>query len=166
MPVGQEVCAKLYSHSLQSYNWLQETLPAWGSHLLAVVKPGLQLAWTHTNATVSFLSAHCASYLACFGDSLAVFLQRVQLPEALHQLFHSLKELLLLFYHSVLLPLWHLLLAVLAQVQEHCHEACRGEVTWACIKTQFSEAARWTWLCLQDVTVAFLDWVLAMISQQ
>lgn len=50
---------------------------------------------------------------------------QVQLPEALQQLFHALKELLLLFYHSVLLPTWHMLLAALAQVQEHCHEACR-----------------------------------------
>ncbi|XP_075811300.1 transmembrane protein 214 [Microtus pennsylvanicus] len=162
LPVGQQVCAKLYSSSLQSYNWLQETLPAYSSHLIAVVQPGLQLAWTYTNATVSFLSAHCA----CFGDSFTGFLQRAQLPEALHQLFHSLKELLLLFHHSVLLPMWHLLLVALAQAQEYCHEACRGKVTWDCIKTQFSEAARWTWLCLQDVTVAFLDWALAMISQQ
>ncbi|CAO2604091.1 Transmembrane protein 214 [Lemmus lemmus] len=168
LPVGQQVCAKLYSSSLQSYNRLQETLPAYSSHLIAVVQPGLQLVWTYTNATVSFLSAHCASYLACFGDSFTGFLQRlqVQLPEALHQLFHSLKELLLLFHHSVLLPMWQLLLVVLAQAQEYCHGACRGEVTWDCIKTQFSEAARWTWLCLQDVTVAFLDWALAMISQQ
>lgn len=166
LPVGQQVCAKLYSSSLQSYNWLQETLPVYSSHLIAAVQPGLQLAWTYTNATVSFLSAHCASYLACFGDSFSGFLQRVQLPEALHQLFHSLKELLLLFHHSVLLPMWHLLLVALAQAQEYCHEACRGEVTWDCIKTQFSEAARWIWLCLQDVTVAFLDWALAMISQQ
>ncbi|KAK7808382.1 hypothetical protein U0070_023383 [Myodes glareolus] len=166
LPVGQQVCAKLYSSSLQSYNWLQETLPVYSSHLIAVVQPGLQLAWTYTNATVSFLSAHCASYLACFGDSFSDFLQRVQLPEALRQLFHSLKELLLLFHHSVLLPMWHLLLVALAQAQEYCHEACRGEVTWDCIKTQFSEAARWIWLCLQDVTVAFLDWALAMISQQ
>uniref|UniRef100_A0A8C2N6R2 Transmembrane protein 214 n=1 Tax=Cricetulus griseus TaxID=10029 RepID=A0A8C2N6R2_CRIGR len=166
LPVGQHLCAKLYSCSIQSYSWLQETLPAYGSHLLAVIQPSLQLAWTHTDATVSFLSAHCASYLAYFGDSLAGFLQRVQLPEALHQLLHSLKDLLLLFYHSVLLPLWHLLLAALARAQEHCHQACRGEVTWDCIKTQFGEAARWTWLCLQDVTVAFLDWALAMISQQ
>lgn len=52
------------------YSWLQGTLPACGSHLLAVVQPSLQLAWTHTNATVSFLSAR-------FGDSLAGFLQRV-----------------------------------------------------------------------------------------
>lgn len=50
---------------------------------------------------------------------------QVQLPEALQQLFHALKELLLLFYHNVLLPTWHMLLAALAQVQEHCHEACR-----------------------------------------
>ncbi|XP_034370205.1 transmembrane protein 214 isoform X2 [Arvicanthis niloticus] len=166
LPVGQQVCAQLYSYSLQSYNWLQETLPACGSHLLAVVQPSLQLAWTHIYATFSFLSAHCASYLACISDSLANFFQRVHLPEALQQLFHSLKELLLLFHHSVLLPAWHLLLAALAQVQEHCHEACRGEVTWDCIKTQFSKAAQWTWLCLQDVTVAFLDWALTMISQQ
>lgn len=166
LPVAQQVYAKLYSYSLQSYNWLQETLPACGSYLLAVVQPSLQLAWTYIYATFSFLSAHCASYLAFFSDSLAGVLQRVQLPEALHQLFHSLKELLLLFYHGVLLPTWHLLLAALAQVQEHCHEACRGEVTWDCIKTQFSTAAHWTWLCLQDVTVAFLDWALTMISQQ
>ena len=140
------------------HSWLQETLPAYSSHLIAVVQPGLQLAWTYTNATVSFLSAHCA----CFGDSFTGFLQRVskleirsqktrgssparaeshcpgylvpttlhgplqaQLPEALHQLFHSLKELLLLFHHSVLLPMWHLLLVALAQAQEYCHEACR-----------------------------------------
>lgn len=62
--------------------------------------------------------------LGILSQPLSVALQ-VQLPEALHQLFQSLKELLLLFYRSVLLPVWHLLLAVLAQVQEHCHEACR-----------------------------------------
>lgn len=153
------------------HSWLQETLPVYSSHLIAAVQPGLQLAWTYTNATVSFLSAHCASYLACFGDSFSGFLQRVskleirsqkkthppeteflggsnparaesrcpgylvpttvygrlqvQLPEALHQLFHSLKELLLLFHHSVLLPMWDLLLVALAQAQEYCHEACR-----------------------------------------
>lgn len=42
----------------------------------------------------------------------------------------------------------------------------RGEVTWDCVKTQLSEAALWVWLRLQDITVAFLDWALAMISQQ
>ena len=59
------------------YSWLEETLPAWGSHLLTVVRPGLQLAWAHTNATISFLSAHCASHLAWFGDSLISLFQRV-----------------------------------------------------------------------------------------
>lgn len=59
------------------YSWLQETLSACGSHLLAVVQPSLQLAWTHIYAIFSFLSAHCASYLACFSDSLAGFFQRV-----------------------------------------------------------------------------------------
>lgn len=59
------------------YSWLEKTLPAWGSHLLTVVRPGLQLAWAHTNATVGFLSAHCASHLAWFGDSLANLFQRV-----------------------------------------------------------------------------------------
>lgn len=166
LPAGQQVCATLYSYSLQSYNWLEETLPACSSHLLTVVRPSLQVAWAHTNATVSFISAHCASHLAWFGDSLTSFLQRVQLPDALHQLLHSLKELFLFFYQSVLLPMWHLLLVALAWAQEYCHEACRGEVTWDCIKTQFGEAAHWIWLCLQDITVAFLDWALTMISQQ
>uniref|UniRef100_A0A8C8WJ24 Transmembrane protein 214 n=1 Tax=Panthera leo TaxID=9689 RepID=A0A8C8WJ24_PANLE len=168
LPAGQHVCAKVYSYSLQGYSWLQETLPAWGSHLLTVVRPGLQLAWTHTNATVSFLSAHCASHLAWAGDSLAGLSQRlqIQLPDTLMQLLRSLRELLLLLYHSVLLPLWHVLLEALARAQERCHEACRGEVTWDCVRTQLSAAARWTWLCLQDITVAFLDWALAMISQQ
>uniref|UniRef100_A0ABI7XGY3 Transmembrane protein 214 n=1 Tax=Felis catus TaxID=9685 RepID=A0ABI7XGY3_FELCA len=168
LPAGQHVCAKVYSYSLQGYSWLQETLPAWGSHLLTVVRPGLQLAWTHTNATVSFLSAHCASHLAWAGDSLAGLSQRlqIQLPDTLIQLLQSLRELLLLLYHSVLLPLWHVLLEALARAQERCHEACRGEVTWDCVRTQLSAAARWTWLCLQDITVAFLDWALAMISQQ
>ena len=63
-----------------------------------------------------------ASYLP---HPLCVVTLQVQLPEALQQLFQALKELLLLFYHGVLLPAWHLLLAALAQVQEHCHEACR-----------------------------------------
>ncbi|XP_036290871.1 transmembrane protein 214 isoform X2 [Pipistrellus kuhlii] len=164
LPAGQQACAKIYSYSWQGYSWLEETLPAWGSHLLTVVRPGLQLAWTPINATVSFLSAHGASHLVCLGDSLASLSQR--LPDVLNQLLHSLRELLLLLHHSVLLPLWHLLLEALAQAQQHCHQVCRGPVTWDCVKTQLSEAAHWTWLCLQDITVAFLDWALAMISQQ
>lgn len=52
-------------------------MPAWGSYLLTVVRPGLQLAWAHISATVSFLSTHCASYLACVGDSLTHLAQRV-----------------------------------------------------------------------------------------
>ncbi|XP_036290870.1 transmembrane protein 214 isoform X1 [Pipistrellus kuhlii] len=166
LPAGQQACAKIYSYSWQGYSWLEETLPAWGSHLLTVVRPGLQLAWTPINATVSFLSAHGASHLVCLGDSLASLSQRIQLPDVLNQLLHSLRELLLLLHHSVLLPLWHLLLEALAQAQQHCHQVCRGPVTWDCVKTQLSEAAHWTWLCLQDITVAFLDWALAMISQQ
>lgn len=168
LPAGQQACTKIYSYSLQGYSLLEETLPAWGSHLLTVVRPGLQLAWAHTNATIDFLSAHCASHLAWFGDSLVSLFQRLQtqLPDALNQLLHSLRELLLFLYHSILLPTWHMLLEALAQIQEHCHEACRGEVTWDCMKTQLSEAAHWTWLSLQDTTVAFLDWALAMISQQ
>ncbi|KAI4587904.1 hypothetical protein MJG53_020582, partial [Ovis ammon polii x Ovis aries] len=166
LPAGQQACTKIYSYSLQGYSWLEKTLPAWGSHLLTVVRPGLQLAWAHTNATVSFLSAHCASHLAWFSDSLASLFQRTQLPDTLNQLVRSLRELLLFLYHSILLPTWHMLLEALAQIQEHCHEACRGEVTWDCMKTQLSEAAHWTWLRLQDTTVAFLDWALAMISQQ
>ncbi|KAB0399838.1 hypothetical protein E2I00_013770 [Balaenoptera physalus] len=148
--------------------WLEETLPAWGSHLLTMVRPSLQLAWAHTNATVSFLSAHCASHLAWLGDSLTSLSQRlqIQLPDALNQLLRSLRELLLFLYQSILLPTWHMLLEALARVQEHCHEACRGGVTWDCVKTQLSEAAHRTWLCLQDTTVAFLDWAFAMISQQ
>uniref|UniRef100_A0A8I3N157 Transmembrane protein 214 n=2 Tax=Canis lupus familiaris TaxID=9615 RepID=A0A8I3N157_CANLF len=166
LPAGQQVCAKIYSYSLQGYSWLEETLPAWGSHLLTMLRPSLQLAWAHTNATISFLSSHCASHLAWFGDSLASLSQRLQVPDTLIQLLQSLQELLLLLYQNVLLPLWHILLEALARAQEHCHEACRGEVTWDCVKTQLSEAARWVWLCLQDITVAFLDWALAMISQQ
>ncbi|KAL0620790.1 Transmembrane protein 214, partial [Plecturocebus cupreus] len=168
LPASQQACAKLYSYSLQGYSWLEETLPIWGSHLLTVVRPSLQLAWAHTNATVSFISAHCASHLAWFGDSLTNLSQRlqIQLPDSLNQLLHLLRELPLLFYQNVLLPLWHLLLEALAWAQEHCHEACRGEVTWDCMKTQLSEAVHWTWLSLQDITVAFLDWALALISQQ
>lgn len=166
LPAGQQACAKIYSYSLQGYSWLVETLPAWGSHLLTVVRPSLQLAGAHLSATGSFLSAHCASHLASLRDSLTSLSQRLQLPDALHQLLCSLGELLLLLYQNVLLPLWHMLLEALARAQQHCHEACRGEVTWSCVKTQFSEAAHWTWLCLQDITVAFLDWALAMISQQ
>uniref|UniRef100_A0A2K5C146 Transmembrane protein 214 n=1 Tax=Aotus nancymaae TaxID=37293 RepID=A0A2K5C146_AOTNA len=168
LPASQQACAKLYSYSLQGYSWLEETLPIWGSHLLTVVRPSLQLAWAHTNATVSFLSAHCASHLAWFGDSLTSLSQRlqIQLPDSLSQLLHYLRELPLLFYQNVLLPLWHLLLEALAWAQEHCHEACRGKVTWDCMKTQLSEAVHWTWLSLQDITAAFLDWALALISQQ
>uniref|UniRef100_A0A2K6SDX5 Transmembrane protein 214 n=1 Tax=Saimiri boliviensis boliviensis TaxID=39432 RepID=A0A2K6SDX5_SAIBB len=168
LPASQQVCASLYSYSLQGYSWLEETLPIWGSHLLTVVRPSLQLAWAHTNATASFLSAHCASHLAWFGDSLTSLSQRlqIQLPDSLNQLLHYLRELPLLFYQNVLLPLWHLLLEALAWAQEHCHEACRGEVTWDCMKTQLSEAVHWTWLFIQDITVAFLDWALALISQQ
>ncbi|KAF5913021.1 hypothetical protein HPG69_008972 [Diceros bicornis minor] len=166
LPAGQQACAKIYSYSLQGYSWLEETVLAWGSHLLTVVRPSLQVAWARTNATVSFLSAHCTSHLAWFSDSLTSLSQRIQLPDALNQLLHSLRELLLLLYQNVLLPLWHMLLETLARAQEHCHEACRGEVTWDCMKTQLSEAARWTWLRLQDITVAFLDWALTMISQQ
>nr|KAF6449188.1 transmembrane protein 214 [Rousettus aegyptiacus] len=164
LPAGQQACAKIYSYSLQCYSWLKETLPAWGSQLLSMTRPSLQLAWAHINTTVSFLSAHCASHVACFGDSLTSLSQG--LPDALNQLLHSVRGLFLLLYKTVLLPLWHMLLEALARAQHHCHEACRGEVTWDCVKTQLSEAAHWTWLCLQDVTVAFLDWALAMISQQ
>ncbi|XP_007470876.1 PREDICTED: transmembrane protein 214 isoform X2 [Lipotes vexillifer] len=168
LPAGQQACTKIYSYSLQGYSWLEKTLPAWGSHLLTMVRPSLQLAWAHTSATVSFLSAHCASHLAWFGDSLTSLSQRlqIQLPDALNQLLHSLRELLLFLYQNVLLPMWHMLLEALARVQEHCHEACRGGVTWDCVKTQLSEAAHQTWLCLQETTVAFLDWAFAMISQQ
>lgn len=167
IPASQQACAKLYSYSLQGYSWLEETLPVWGSHLLTMVRPSLQLAWAHTNATVSFFSAHCASHLAWFGDSLTSLSQRlqIQLPDSLNQLLRYLRELPLLFYQNVLLPLWHLLLEALASAHKHCHEACRGEVTWDCMKTQLSEAVHWTWLCLQDITVAFLDWALALISQ-
>lgn len=166
LTAGHQVCAKLYSYSLQGYSWLEETLPACGSYLLTVLRPSLQLAWAHTNATVSFLSAHCASHLAWLSDGLTSLSERLQLSAALHWLLRLLRELLFLLCQNVLLPLWHLLLEALARAQEHCHEACRGEVTWDCVKTQLSEAARWTWLCLQDITVAFLDWALAMISQQ
>ncbi|KAM6179704.1 transmembrane protein 214 [Erethizon dorsatum] len=166
LPAGQQVCANLYYYVLQGYSWLEETLPAYSSYLLTVVLPSLQLAWAHTSSTVSYLSTHCASHLAWFSDSLASLSQRIQLPDALHQLLHYLRELLLLLHQSVLLPVWHLLLEALARAQEHCHEVCRGEVTWDCMKTQLGEAARWTWLSLQDITVAFLDWALTMISQQ
>uniref|UniRef100_A0A8D2KF54 Transmembrane protein 214 n=1 Tax=Urocitellus parryii TaxID=9999 RepID=A0A8D2KF54_UROPR len=168
LPAGQQVYARLYSYSLQGYSWLEETLPTCGSHLLTMVQPSLQQAWAHTNATVSFLSAHCASHLAWFSDSFTSLSQRlqIQLPDTLHQLLHYLRELFLLLYQSVLLPIWHMLLEALSRAQEYCHEVCRGEVTWDCLRTQLNEAVHWTWLCLQDITVAFLDWGLAMISQQ
>ncbi|KAM6221625.1 transmembrane protein 214 [Rhynchocyon petersi] len=167
LPIGQQACANLYSYSLQGYSWLEEAFLAWSSHLLTMVRPSLQQAWTHTNATVISLSSHCAPYLAWFGDSLASLSKMIQtqLPDILRQLLYFLKELLLLLYQNVALPLWHLLLESLARAQEYCHEVCRGEVTWHCLKTQLSEATHWTWICLQDITVAFLDWALAMISQ-
>ncbi|XP_075391508.1 transmembrane protein 214 isoform X2 [Tenrec ecaudatus] len=83
LPAGQQVCTMLYAYTLQGYSWLGETVPAWGSYLLTVTKPTLQLAWTQTNATLSFLSAHCASHLAWFGDSLASLSQRGAVPCAL-----------------------------------------------------------------------------------
>ncbi|KAG8522455.1 Transmembrane protein 214 [Galemys pyrenaicus] len=168
LPASQQACAKLYSYSLQGYSWLEETLPVWGSRLLTMVRPSLQLAWDHTNATVSFLSAHSASHLAWLGNIITSLSQRLQtqLPDGLTQLLHSLRELLLLLYQNVLLPLWHVLLEALALAQEHCHNVCRGEITWDCVKTQLGKAACWTWLCLQDTVVAFLDWALSMISQE
>ncbi|XP_037384258.1 transmembrane protein 214 [Talpa occidentalis] len=168
LPASQQVCAKLYSYSLQGYSWLEETLPAWGSQLLTVMRPSLQMVWDCTNAMFSFLSAHFASLLAWLGNIITSLSQRLQtqLPDGLNQLLHSLRELLLLLYQNVLLPLWHVLLEALALAQEHCHDVCGGEVTWDCVKTQFGEAARWTWLRLQDATVAFLDWAISLISQQ
>lgn len=50
---------------------------------------------------------------------------QIQLPDPLIQLLQSLRELLLLLYQNVLLPLWLLLLEALARAQEYCHEACR-----------------------------------------
>ena len=50
---------------------------------------------------------------------------QIQLPDSLNQLLHYLRELPLLFYQNVLLPLWYLLLEALAWAQEHCYEACR-----------------------------------------
>ncbi|XP_008047045.2 transmembrane protein 214, partial [Carlito syrichta] len=168
LPASQRVCATIHSYSLRGYSWLEGTVPVWGAHLLAAVRPSLQLAWAHANATVSFLSAHGASHLAWFGDGLASLSQRLQtqLPDCLSQPLHALSELLLLLHQGVLLPLWHLSLEALAQAQEHCHKACRDEATWNCVKTQLSEAARRAWLCLQDIMVAFLNWVLTVISQQ
>lgn len=166
LPAGQRACAQLYAYSRHGYSWIEETLPAWGSWLLAVARPGLQLAWDGTNATVGFLSAHCTAQLAWLGDSLSSLSQTTQLPAVLARLLQCLRELLLLLHQHVLLPCWLLLLDTLARAQEHCHEACRGEVTWACVRTQLGEAAHWTWLRLQDATVTVLDWALATTAQQ
>uniref|UniRef100_A0A4X2M110 Transmembrane protein 214 n=1 Tax=Vombatus ursinus TaxID=29139 RepID=A0A4X2M110_VOMUR len=168
LPAGEEACAKLYYYGLQGYSWLEETLSVFGSHLMAVLEPSLQLAWTQTNTTVTFVSAYCVSCLSWVYENLAGFFQELQtqFTDSLSHLLLQLRELLLLLYHDFLLTLWHMLLTALSQVQEYCQEACRGDVTWDCIKTQLSKFAHWTWLCLQDITIALVDWALAMISQQ
>ncbi|XP_043839677.1 transmembrane protein 214 isoform X1 [Dromiciops gliroides] len=166
LPAGEEACAKLYYYGLQGYSWLEETLPVFGSHLMAVLEPSLQLAWTQTNTTVTFISTYCVSCLSWASENLPGIFQETQFTDSLLHLLLQLWELLLLFYQDFLLPLWHLLLTSLSQVQEYCQEACRGDVTWDCIKIQLSEFAHWIWLCLQDTTIALVDWALTMISQQ
>ncbi|XP_055982007.1 transmembrane protein 214 [Sorex fumeus] len=166
LPAGQWACAQLYASTLHGYSWMEKTLPAWGSRLLTTARPSLQLAWDHASAAISLLWAHCAASLGWLGDSLGSLLQQAQLPAVLARLTQCLRELLLLLHEHVLLPCWQLLLAALARAQEHCHEACRGEVTWACLRTQLSEAVLWAWLRLQDITVTLLDWALASMSQQ
>lgn len=166
MPAGQWACTQLYTYGLHGYSWMEETLPIWGAQLLTVARPSLQLAWDHTNATINFLSAHCAAHLTWLGDSISSLSHRTQLSAVLEQFVQGLRELLLLLHQNVLRPCWFLLLDGLARAQSHCREACRGEVTWDCVKTQLGEAALWIWLCLQDMTGACLDRVLAMIPQQ
>ncbi|XP_044519679.1 transmembrane protein 214 isoform X1 [Gracilinanus agilis] len=165
LPVGEEACAKLYYYGLQGYSWLEETLPVFGSHLMAVLEPSLQLAWSQTNTTVTYISTHCVSCLSWAYENLPGIFQNVQFPDSSHLLL-QLREMFLLFYQDFVYPLWHMLLTALAQVQEYCREACRGDVTWDCIKTQLSEFAHWIWLCLEDTTFALVDWALTMISQQ
>lgn len=63
--------------------------------------------------------------LTPLSPALPWFRFQLQLPDALNQLLCSLGELFLLLYQNVLLPLWHMLLGVLARAREHCHEACR-----------------------------------------
>lgn len=76
---GAEPLRKTHLPSIFSCSWMEETLPIWGAQLLTVARPSLQLAWDHTNATINFLSAHCAAHLTWLGDSISSLSHRVYL---------------------------------------------------------------------------------------
>ncbi|XP_038606781.1 transmembrane protein 214 [Tachyglossus aculeatus] len=168
LPAGQQAWAKLHHFGLQGSSWLEKTLPVYGSHLVTVLGPSLQLAWAQTNATATYISAHCASQLAWVRANLPGLIQglQTQLPDSLLYLLLQLKELLLFLHQHLLLPLWHGLLILLASAHRLCQETCKGDVTWDCVMRQLSGAVHWAWLCLQNTTVALKDWTLAMMSQQ
>uniref|UniRef100_F6RPR6 Transmembrane protein 214 n=1 Tax=Ornithorhynchus anatinus TaxID=9258 RepID=F6RPR6_ORNAN len=168
LPAGQQAWAKLYHFGLQGSSWLENTLPMYGSHLVTVLGPSLQLAWAQTNATATYISAHCASQLAWVRANLPGLIQglQTQLPDSLLYLLQQLKELLLFLHQHLLLPLWHGLLILLASAHRLCQETCKGDVTWDCVMGQLSSAIHWVWLCLQNTTIALKNWTLAMMSQQ
>ncbi|XP_003228226.3 transmembrane protein 214 [Anolis carolinensis] len=166
LSVSQQAWSKVSHASVGGYSWLKANVPLYYSHVATALGPNLELAWTKTNATATYISGKCSAQLAWLRDHLPAFIEWLQthVPDAVLQGAEYLKELLLFLMRNCFLPAVDYVAASLEGLWQRWVASCKGESSWDCLRDQLTNLTLSSWTFLQDTTVAIKDWALAIIS--
>ncbi|XP_053106716.1 transmembrane protein 214 [Hemicordylus capensis] len=166
LSASQQAWNKASHYSMKGYSWLEANVPLYCLHLVTVLGPNLELAWGKASEAATFVSGKCSTQLAWLRDRLPSLIEwlQTQLPDSVLRLAEYLKELLLFLARSYVLPAVDSVAASLEGVWELWVASCSGEGSWDCLRRQLASVAHSSWTYLQEATVAFMDWTLAIIS--
>lgn len=149
-----------------SHSWLERNVPVYYSQAVEVLGPVLELIWEKTRDGFLLVTQKCSTQLTYMRDNLPWFIEwlQSQIPDSVFQLLEYLRELLLLFYHSYLLPGVQYCEAALQTLWQRYVDSCNGQVTWDCTRSHFTNITQSSWTLLQNTTLAIRDWAVAMVS--
>ncbi|NWS78639.1 TM214 protein, partial [Crotophaga sulcirostris] len=166
LPASQQAWQRVSHCCLEGYRWLERSLPAYGSQVVSVLQPLLELLWAKGGEAAVSAAQLCSSLLSWLQGSLPYLAEWLQsrLPEALLSVAECVRELLLFLVRSCLLPLLEGAAAALQRGWSRWLESCSGESSWSCVREHLASFTYSAWIYLENTTVSVTNWALAVIS--
>ncbi|XP_030054483.1 transmembrane protein 214 isoform X1 [Microcaecilia unicolor] len=167
LTVSQQAWNKVSYFILEGCSWIERNAPIYYSHMMRILGPNLELAWSKTKEATAYISHLCSSQIAWVRDNLPWFIEWLQssIPDSVVEFIEYLKELLLFLYQKYLLPTLESLNNILETTWKQIENSCNGEVSWDCLKRHLASITYASWIYLQNTTLAVKNWALAIISR-
>ncbi|KAG8122948.1 hypothetical protein E2320_018506 [Naja naja] len=167
LSASEQAWDKVSNFSIKGYSWLEANIPVYYSQVATVLGPNLELAWTKTNETATYISGKCSAHLAWLSNNLLRLSEwlQTQLPDSVLYAVEYLRELLLFLMRNCFLPAVDYIAVSLDGAWKMWLAFCNGEGSWICLKIHLTNLIQSSWTYLQDTTVAIKEWAVSIISR-